>query len=188
MSVDNPDYMGDESFFESINSLLSEHELKILAEVKAFCQSDFSSQIHTHFLQGKAFPREWIQKWADQGMLGLQVPKALGGKEASFACKVRVAQEVARHGFAPAFALNNLQGSVTRLARDGSMSQKNALLEKMLYGEILGAPAFTEPNGGTDLGALQMQAKRVPEGWLLNGTKAWITNGTIINCPIVLDN
>lgn len=119
-------------------------------------------------------------------MLGLQAKADHGGYEASFLCKIRVAQEMARHSFAAAFCLNNLQGQVTRISRHGSEEHMRHLLTPMLRGEILAAPAMTEPGGGSDLGAVSVTATRADGGWVLNGTKSWITNGMIVGCLSVL--
>ncbi|OWT66380.1 acyl-CoA dehydrogenase family protein [Candidimonas nitroreducens] len=173
-------------FFAQIDQLLSSRELELVHRTREFCDGAFSLELQRSFIKGAPFSADWIAQWAELGMLGLQVPRELGGQGATFACKVRIAQELALHGFGAAFALNNLQGSVTRLARHGTGEQRSRLLEKMLKGRILGAPVMTEPTGGSDLGALRTTATKVDGGWLLDGSKAWITNGTLINCPLVL--
>jgi alkylation response protein AidB-like acyl-CoA dehydrogenase len=174
------------TFFSQYDALLTAPELDLVARARDFCAGPFSRAIHDARLRGEPFAQEWIAEWAGLGMLGLQVQPGHGGQGASFLCKVRVAQEVARHGFAAAFCLNNLQGQATRISRQGSDKQREAWLEPLMTGTMLSAPALTEPYGGSDLGPLATTAKRVEGGWSVSGTKAWITNGTIIDAVTLL--
>jgi alkylation response protein AidB-like acyl-CoA dehydrogenase len=93
---------------------------------------------------------------------------------------------MAEHGFGAAFAINNLQGSVTRLSRAGTDIQHSELMEASRSGQMLWAPAMTEPAGGSDLSALSTSATRADGGWLVSGTKDWVTNGLIVNAVTLL--
>jgi len=169
------------NFFEPFDESLDSDEAGHVAQAREFAQQTLAPAATTAFNASEAFERSVISDWATLGMLGLQVDRAAGGKGASYLCKIRVAQELALAGFAAAFCLNNLQGIPTRLARHGSPRQVTELLAGLLKGELLTAPAMTEPQGGSDLAALASHVRRVPGGWLLNGTKAWITNGLIVD-------
>lgn len=174
------------AFFEQYDALLSPAERDLVATARGFCAGDFTAELHAAFLRDEPFDRRWITGWAALGMLGLQAKPEHGGHDASFLCKIRVAQEMARHGFAAAFCLNNLQGQVTRISQNGTAAQREQLLEPLCTGRLLAAPAMTEPQGGSDLGALATLARPVEGGWSLTGTKAWITNGTILDGMTVL--
>jgi len=174
------------SFYDSYDALLSPEERALVAAANDFCRGEFSNHLLDSHNRSQPFDAAWIGKWAQAGFLGLQTPRHLGGHEASFLCKIRVAQTMAEHGFAAAFAINNLQGSVTRVACSGSDKHREELLEGMLSGTILCAPAMSEPAGGSDLSAMTTRARRVDGGWLISGTKSWITNGQIIQCANVL--
>ncbi|BEP38547.1 acyl-CoA dehydrogenase family protein (plasmid) [Variovorax sp. V59] len=174
------------SFYDSYDEKLAAEELALVAAAADFCQGEFSTHLLDTHTQGQPYDSAWIGKWAKAGFLGLQTPRELGGHDASFLCKIRVAQTMAEHGFAAAFAINNLQGSVTRVARLGSDKHRSELLEGLLSGGILCAPAMSEPDGGSDLGALKTCARRVDGGWSITGTKSWITNGQIIQCANLL--
>lgn len=169
------------TFFAQYDEVLSEAERELVSNARRFCEGSFSEEAHTAYLQGVPFARVWIEHWAAEGMLGLQVRPEHGGHGASFICKIRVAQEVARHSFAAAFCLNNLQGQATRLSRAGSDEQRSRLLAGLAAGSILAAPSMSEPGGGSDLGALTTTATPVSGGWLVNGVKDWVTNGTIVD-------
>jgi alkylation response protein AidB-like acyl-CoA dehydrogenase len=167
-------------FFDQYDARLTVAERDLVATARRFCAGAFSAALHAAHLRGEPFDRGWIADWAALGMLGLQARPEHGGHGASFLCKVRVAQEMARHGFAAAFCLNNLQGQATRISLHGSEEQRRQLLRPLMTGALLAAPAMSEPAGGSDLGALATTARRVAGGWAISGAKAWVTNGTIV--------
>lgn len=173
-------------FYRDYDLHLSEHERSLVCRASAFCDAAFSDSLGRSYAEGEPFDAAWIAAWGAQGLLGLQACRDDGGEEASFICKIRVAQTVAEHSFAAAFALNNLQGSVTKLSRSGTSEQKSHLLEKMRAGAILCAPALSEPAGGSDLSALTTTARKSPGGWIINGEKAWVTNGLLVGCASLL--
>jgi alkylation response protein AidB-like acyl-CoA dehydrogenase len=173
-------------FFQQYDKLLSNEELAQVVRAREFCEGAFSKSVLAGHLAGDAFPAEWVDKWAATGMLGLQAKRSHGGLEASYVCKIRVAQEMARHGFAAAFCLNHHQGGVTRLSQTGTAAQIDRLLAPAMRGELLLTTAMSEPSGGSDVSALTTSATPVAGGWSLSGTKAWLTNGMIIGGLIVL--
>jgi glutaryl-CoA dehydrogenase len=69
--------------------------------------------------------------------------------------------------------------------RYGSEQQKNQFLPKMIKGQCIGCFGLTEPDSGSDPGSMRTHAKKVEGGWLLNGSKMWITNATIADIAIV---
>ena len=174
------------NFFDQYDRLLSDEELLRVEATRKFCAEGFSEAIFEAHLAGEPFASDWIARWADTGMLGLQAKREHGGLGASYLCKIRVAQEMARHGFAAAFCLNHHQSGVTRLSQSGSPEQIERLLQPALKGEFLWTIAMSEPTGGSDVSALSASVLPVAGGWLLNGTKAWLTDGTIVDGLIVL--
>jgi alkylation response protein AidB-like acyl-CoA dehydrogenase len=174
------------NFYEQYDERLNGEERALVARADDFCSGGFSQAVLDAFNRGEAFEKSWIDTWAREGFLGLQTRKDHGGLGASYLCKLRVAQVMAEHSFAAAFAINNLQGSVTRLSKTGTDVQIGHLLERMRSGEVLGAPAMSEPEAGSDLGALTTTARRTSGGWIINGTKSWVTNGTIVGCVTLL--
>ena len=173
-------------FFHQYDHHLSAKELALVERAREFCAGSFSEDVHAAYSQGEPFSVDWISKWAGLGMLGLQAKREHGGHEASFLCKIRVAQEMAQHSFAAAFCLNHHQSIVTRVSHSGSAEQRDRLLKEMISGSILGSVAMTEPAGGSDLAALSTVATPVEGGWLLNGRKSWVTDGTIVKCLVLL--
>ncbi len=172
--------------YHQYDGLLSAEERGHVARAQEFCTGAFSESVFAAHMAGEAFPEKWIAAWAEIGMFGLQVKRAHGGLEASYLCKIRVAQEVARHGFAAAFCLNHHQGGATRLSQTGTPIQIEHLLAPALRGELLLTTAMSEPAGGSDVSALTTTAMPVEGGWALSGTKAWMTDGLLVGGLIVL--
>ncbi len=128
--------------------------------------------------QERTLPRAAVTEAARLGLAGLLAPAEVGGGEVGPVGMARIMEELAAVDLAFAFVLvvhNNLVGAI---ARRGSPSQRATLLEPMVRADRLGAFLLTEPTGGSDAAALRTNAAPVPEGWVLNGEKAWITAAT----------
>lgn len=172
-------------FYEQLSARLTLDERTDIAAVSEFAQEVLGRYVTSPAAKG-SLSREIVLQWADLGMIGLQTPQDLGGKEQSFFAKVRAAQEIARVSFSCAFSLNNIQSVATRIARFGTPSQRERYLPRMLSGQYVGAFALTEPAAGSDLSAIATQARRVPGGWVLNGEKAWVVNSQLLDFALVL--
>ena len=130
--------------------------------------------------EGTPLPRAVVDEYAALGFAALQVTAARGGLGADYRTKLLVAGAIAAHCFPSAFALNNLQGSVTRMEREGSPDQIARYLPGLMAGRIVNAPSLSEPGAGSDFAAIATRATRAtktPGGWTLDGEKAWVTNG-----------
>lgn len=109
-------------------------------------------------------------------LTGLLVPTKLGGQGLTNAQLAEVAETLAAADLGAAFALvvhNNLMNAIATL---GSPHLQQTYLPKLNSMEMLGAFLLTEPTGGSDAGAIQTTANQTATGWVLNGSKAWITN------------
>lgn len=174
------------NFFEQYDAELTRHERVAVRGARDYCQGDFREVVNQAFVANEPFPRSVIDQWGALGLFGLQVDPARGGLGGSYLAKIRVAQEMARQGFAAAFCLNNMQGIATRVSKTGSARQAEEFLDGLLHGRLVGAPSMSEPNAGSDLAQLSCSAQPVDGGWVLNGTKAWVTNGTIVDVLTIL--
>ena len=120
-----------------------------------------------------------LREAARLGMTGIEVSRDLGGLGLGFREKVRVAEVLSRSSIGFAFSLMNTQNVAARLAALGTTRHRDHYLPDLLAGRRFGASALTEPEVGSDFAAISTSATRTPEGWVLNGRKAWITNGAI---------
>ena len=125
-----------------------------------------------------ALPREFFLHAAERGLCGLLVPRALGGSEVSNITLAAALAEMAKSCFASTFALIVHNNLASNIARNGG-ERHQAFLSDMLTGKKIGAFLLTEPGAGSDAAAITTQASSKNETDVLNGEKAWITNGAI---------
>ena len=125
------------------------------------------------------FPDELIPKLAELGLLGVCVPEEYGGAGADFLSYVLVLEELSRAdaGVGVTVAVHTSAATLPLLAF-GTDEQRARFVPPLARGEHLGAFALTEPGSGSDAGSLRTTAVADGDGWLLNGAKQWITNGS----------
>jgi alkylation response protein AidB-like acyl-CoA dehydrogenase len=164
---------------------LAPQEQALVAQAEAFVRDVIAPSAAAWDRSVTGLPREIVLDWSARGLNSLQVSAARGGSGASFACKIRVAETVARCCMASAFALNNMQGSVTRIEREGSPEQIARYLPRLMDGSLICAPSLSEPDAGSDFAAITTSAAKTAGGWVLNGEKAWVTNGAIADLLVI---
>src|SRR6478735_3916132 len=125
------------------------------------------------------FPDELIPKLAELGLLGVCVPEEYGGAGADFLSYVLVLEELSRAdaGVGVTVAVHTSATTLPILAF-GTDEQRARFVPPLARGEALGAFALTEPDAGSDAGSLRTSATPDGDGWVLNGSKQWITNGS----------
>jgi alkylation response protein AidB-like acyl-CoA dehydrogenase len=126
------------------------------------------------------FPKETFAKMAAQGLLGIPYPEEWGGAGLDYLSYAIAVEEVARvcGSTALSMAAHTTLGCGP-LFQFGTKAQKERFLPRLTSGEILGAYGLTEPNSGSDAGGMQSRAVKDGEWWVLNGQKAWMTNGGV---------
>jgi alkylation response protein AidB-like acyl-CoA dehydrogenase len=131
-------------------------------------------------------PIDVIREMGEQGFYGLTVPEALGGVEAGYLTLALVVEEIAK-GDGALSTITSVMNSVVcgPLLGYGSEQQQKEWLTPLASGEKLGAFCLTEPQAGSDAAALKTRATKTDEGWVLNGSKQFITNGAIADLAIV---
>ncbi|HXG76827.1 MAG TPA: acyl-CoA dehydrogenase [Gaiellaceae bacterium] len=125
------------------------------------------------------FPDELLPRLAEVGLLGVCVPEEYGGAGADFLSYVLVLEELSRAdaGVGVTVAVHTSAATLPILAF-GTDEQKERFVPPLARGERLGAFALTEPSSGSDAGSLRTTAERDGDGWVLRGSKQWITNGS----------
>lgn len=163
---------------------LSQHEAELIAIAREFGERVVAPDA-ARWEAERLHPREAIQAAADAGLKGLFVPEPLGGAGISHAAAARVAETLAGHCMAFAFAFlvhNYLTGAVASLA---SPDKRERYLPSLLQAEKIGAFCLTEPDVGSDATQITTRADRDGSGWILNGEKAWIANGGVADAMCV---
>jgi alkylation response protein AidB-like acyl-CoA dehydrogenase len=134
----------------------------------------------------QAFPRSLVNKLGELGCLGVPVPEEYGGTGLDYISEAVVFEEV---GYADSSVRTTLsvQMSLVELTilAWGTEEQKHQYLPKLCSGDSIGCFALTEPDAGSDAGNIATTAVRNGDGWLLNGQKVWISNGTWADLAIV---
>lgn len=129
--------------------------------------------------RAEIMPREIWRQLGEAGMLGTDIPEEYGGIGADFRFSVVVQQELARAGFLALACSIAVHSDIVAhyVLNAGSEAQKQHYLPRMVGGECVGAIAMTEPGAGSDLQAIRASAQADGNGWKINGSKTFITNG-----------
>ncbi len=146
--------------------------------VKEFVDRSVLPHTEEH-IAAKALPREFWIEAGKQGLLGLEVPEQYGGAEAGdFRFNAVLQEELAKVGAAYP-TCHGIHADITApyIVELGTEEQKERWLPGVVSGEILLGIGMTEPSGGSDLAALKTTAVRDGDGWIINGSKTFITNG-----------
>src|SRR6187455_1166982 len=170
--------------FLDVDGLLDDEERAIRDTVRRFVRERVLPDVGDWFEQG-ILPRELFGELAQLGLLGMHL-EGYGLPGASSVAYGIVCREL-EAGDAGVRSAVSVQGSLAMYAvwRWGSEEQKERWLPPMHRGETIGCFGLTEPDAGSDPGAMRTHARREGSDWVLNGAKMWITNGTIADVAVV---
>ncbi|SFQ99886.1 acyl-CoA dehydrogenase family protein [Poseidonocella sedimentorum] len=150
----------------------------IRAQFRRYALERIEPQAHDWHLKDELIPMEIIDELAEMGVFGLTIPEELGGLGLSKAAMCVVSEELSR-GYIGVGSLGTRSEIAAELILcGGTEAQKTAWLPKIAAAEILPTAVFTEPNTGSDLGALRTRAVRDGEDWRVTGNKTWITHAS----------
>jgi glutaryl-CoA dehydrogenase len=170
--------------YYGVDELYSEEELAIRDTVRDFVGAEIVPIIGKHFTAG-TFPRELIPVFGQMGLLGASLT-GYGCPGTSASAYGLICQELER-GDSGVRSFCSVQSSLVMypIWAYGSDEQKQRWLPGMARGELIGCFGLTEPDFGSNPGGMLTTAKRSGGGYLLNGTKRWITNGSIADVALV---
>lgn len=171
--------------FFKLDSLLSDEEKLVRESVRTFVAERVNPIIARCYEEGR-FPQELIPEMAKLGLLGANLPEKYGCAAVNNVAYGLINQEL-EYGDSGLRSFSSVQSALCMypIYAFGSEEQRMKYLPGMAAGEIIGCFGLTEPNFGSNPAGMVTRAKRVSDGWLLNGSKAWITNGTIADIAIV---
>ncbi|MFC0118228.1 acyl-CoA dehydrogenase [Pseudoalteromonas xiamenensis] len=168
-----------------IDSLLSEEERLVRDSTRQYCQERLQTRILSANREER-FDREIMNELGELGLLGATLPETYGCAGVNYVCYGLVAREVERvdSGYRSAMSV---QSSLVMhpIHAYGSEEQKQYYLPKLASGQWVGCFGLTEPDSGSDPASMRTTAKPCAEGYILNGTKMWITNAPIADVFIV---
>lgn len=171
-----------------MNLELSEEQKLLQKTVREFAESEVRPLAKELDETGK-FPRELFTKAAELGLTGVAFPESEGGAGFDHISYTIVIEEISRCCASTGVILS-VQNSLycDPLHRYGTAEQKQKFLLPFARGEKIGCYALTEPQAGSNASALQTRAVKKGDTYIVNGTKAWITNGGVADAAIVYVN
>jgi glutaryl-CoA dehydrogenase len=171
--------------FLDIDAELSGEERDIRDAVRGFAADQLAPHVAEWYESGRLPAAELAKGFGRLGLLGMHLEgygcSGTSGIAYGVACRELEAVDSGLRSFV------SVQGSLAMYAihRWGTEDQKREWLPKMAAGEALGCFGLTEPDAGSDPGSMRTRAARDGSDWVLNGSKMWITNGTVANVAVV---
>ena len=162
----------------------SSAEAALLERGRAFVDHHVAPQASERSRQGTS-SQALMREAGRLGLLGVQIPRSLGGIGLPFSSKVKLTRLLAAADFGVAMAVVNSHNVAEHLGRMGSPDLISRWVPRLINGELTGCTALTEPQAGSDAAAMHTHAQAVGDGWQLNGTKTWITNAVHADVVIV---
>ncbi len=176
-------YIGPD--FCNINSLLTDEELLIQKTANQFVTEEFNPIVNEYYEKG-SFPMDLIPKMGELGFFGATLPKKYGGSEITSTAYGLIMQELEK-GDSGLRSVCSVQGSLVMfpIYKYGTDKQKEKWLPLLAAGKKIGCFGLTESNHGSDPSGMLTRAKRDGDDWIINGSKMWITNGSIADIAVV---
>jgi len=176
-------YIGPD--FCNITSLLTDEELLIQKTANQFVSEEFNPIVNEYYEKG-SFPLDLIPKMGELGFFGATLPKKYGGSEITSTAYGLIMQELEK-GDSGLRSVCSVQGSLVMfpIYQYGTEEQKEQWLPLLAAGKAVGCFGLTESNHGSDPAGMLTRAKRDGDDWIINGSKMWITNGSIADVAVV---
>jgi glutaryl-CoA dehydrogenase len=178
-----PRFTGIDYF--NTNALLSEEERMVRDTVRAWVDDSLMPLVQEAYIN-RRFPKELIPQMAELGMLGANLPEEYGCAGLNNVAYGLIMQELER-GDSGIRSFASVQGALCMfpIYAFGTEEQKHKWLPAMAKGEVIGCFGLTEPDFGSNPAGMITTARKDGSGWVLNGAKMWITNGSMAHIAIV---
>jgi glutaryl-CoA dehydrogenase len=171
--------------FYDIESLLSEEERLVRDTIRAWVEDRVLPVIGKAYVD-RRFPKELIPEMADLGVLGPTLPEEYGCAGLNNVAYGLIMQELER-GDSGIRSFASVQGALVMypIFTFGSDEQRKRWLPELAAGRAIGCFGLTEPDYGSNPSGMITTAKRTSDGWVLNGAKMWITNGSMADVAVI---
>jgi len=159
------------------NEQMTPEQQQVRDLAREFAEGELRPHAEHWDREGK-LPREVIDKLGELGFLGMLIPEEHDGLGLDTTTYLVALEEIARGDASVAVAMSVHNSLPTQMIlAHGTDAQKERWLKPMARGELLGAFSLSEPDSGSDAASMSAHARKVDGGWVLNGAKAWVTNG-----------
>lgn len=168
-----------------VDDLLSDEQKMTRDTVRSWVEDRFLPVIARHYQEG-TFPLDLVPQMAGLGLFGATLPEAYGCAGMDQVAAGLVMQELER-GDSGLRSFASVQSSLVMfpIFTYGSEEQRARWLPRLAGGQAIGCFGLTEPDAGSDPGSMKTRATRKGDGWVLNGAKMWITNGSLADVAVV---
>jgi alkylation response protein AidB-like acyl-CoA dehydrogenase len=162
-----------------------EEEAQVLDTIDRWVEKEVRP-IARRFDQADEYPFELVEQMKELGLFGATIGQEWGGLGLSASTYATVVARISRAWMAPTGIFNSHLIMAACVERNGTEEQKRRYLPRFATGELRGGIGLTEPDAGTDLQGIRTSARRSGDGYVIDGTKTWITNGVYGTCFAVL--
>jgi glutaryl-CoA dehydrogenase len=171
--------------YYELDSLLSEDERMVRDTVRDWVDGSLLPIIGEAYIE-RRFPTDLIPEMAELGIYGANLPEKYGCAELNNVAYGLIMQELER-GDSGIRSFASVQGALCMypIYEFGSEEQREKYLPSMAAGDVLGCFGLTEPDFGSNPGGMLTTARKTDDGWVLNGSKMWITSGSMAHIAIV---
>ena len=165
---------------------LTEEQRELRHTVRDFAEGEILPHVK-EWDEQSSFPRELIGKLGSLGILGILIPEKYGGAGLGYVEQALAIQELARVDGSIALAVAAHSSLCSNhIFQSGTEEQRTRYLPELATGKKLGCWSLTEPEAGSDAGGTRTRAERRDDGWLINGTKTFTTNGSYADVCVAM--
>lgn len=163
-----------------------ENQQELRKSVRKFVQKEIVP--NNEEWEKNGFPNEIFRKMGQMGLFGVRYPEEYGGSNLDYFAAMTVTEEIASSGCAGLGMAFNVQAlmATNPILKFGTEEQKRNYLVPSIAGEKIAALGITEPSAGSDVAGLRTTAKKIDGGWIINGSKVFITNGIRADYQILI--
>ena len=149
---------------------------EIVGTIRVWIDRDVVPNV-AEFEAADEFPQAMFEQMCEFGLFGATIPEGYGGLGLDITTYTRIIEELSRGYMSLAGILNTHKIAATMIGRFGTDEQRQRFLSRMCDGNFRAAFSLSEPDAGSDTGAIRCRAERDGDEWVINGTKMWVTNG-----------
>ncbi|MGB9931979.1 acyl-CoA dehydrogenase family protein [Haloarcula amylolytica] len=164
---------------------LTDEQRQIQDEIARFAENEIKP-VATEYDTEEKFPREIVEKAAEMGLTGANIPLEYGGAGYDTLTNAIIAEELFAADPGIGLSIQSAAFGADAIIGFGSEAQKEEYLEPVATGDAIMGTAISEPDTGSDVSSVSTQARKEGDEWVINGNKMWITNGSVGDYFVVL--